>query len=227
MSNRPRYSVLAILLFGAANALLAQAQMKGDKPATASIAGRVTFDNRPLSGVTVTLESPLNLGEGVMDTRRRPVTTKTDGEGRYRLSGIAAGYYLVWPRAMAYAMPTEGLSGRAGKTVNLSDGEQVEGVDFALAPGGVITGKITDHLSRPVIAQRVSLRRYMPNGRTVPFLSPTSGLSMFETDDRGIYRLFGLQAGRYVLSVGDEGAGRTNKVYAQTFYPGVENEKEA
>lgn len=227
MSTRPRQSVLAILLFTVTNALPAQAQMKDDKPPTASITGRVTFDNRPLSGITVTLESPLNLGEGVMDMRRRPVTTKTDGDGRYRLTGIAAGYYLVWPRAMAYTMPSEGLSGRAGKTVNLSDGEQVESVDFALAPGGVITGRITDHLSRPVIEQRVSLQRYTPNGRTIPFLSPTSSLSMFETDDRGIYRLFGLQAGRYVLSVGDEGVGRTNKVYARTYYPGVENEKEA
>jgi hypothetical protein len=175
----------------------------------------------------VALESPINLGVEVMDTQRRPVTTKTDGDGRYRLTGIAAGYYLVWPRAMAYAMPSEGLSGRAGKTVNLSDGEQVEGVDFALAPGGVITGKVTDHLGRPVIAQRMSLRRYTPDGRTTPVLSPTSGLSMFETDDRGIYRLFGLQAGRYILSVGDEGVDRTNKVYARTFYPGAEDEKEA
>lgn len=227
MSTRPRYLVLAILLFGATNALLAQAQIKGDKPATASITGRVTFGNRPLSGVTVTLESPLNLGTGIINTQRAPVTTKTDGEGRYRLTGIAAGYYLVWPRAMAYAMPSEGLSGRAGKTVNLSDGEQVDGVDFALAPGGVITGRITDHLGSPVIAQRVSLRRYAPDGRTTPVLSPTSSLSMFETDDRGIYRLFGLQAGRYILGVGDEGVGRTNKVYARTFYPGVGNEKEA
>lgn len=227
MSTRPRYSVLAFLLFGATNALLAQAQMKDDKPATASITGRVTFDNRPLSGVTVTLESPLTLGLGIMNTQRPPVTAKTDGDGRYRLTGIAAGYYLIWPRAMSYAMPSEGISGHAGKTVSLSDGEQVEGVDFALAPGGVITGKITDSLSRPVIAQRVSLRRYTSDGRTTPVFPPTSGLSMFDTDDRGIYRVFGLQAGRYILSVGDEGVGRTNKVYARTFYPGVENEKEA
>jgi hypothetical protein len=218
---------LAILLFTVTNALLAQAQMKDDKPATASITGRVTFDNRPLSGVTVTLESPLNLGTGITNTQRPPVTAKTDSDGRYRLTGIAAGYYLVWPRAMAYAMPSEGISGHAGKTVNLSDGEQAEGVDFALAPGGVITGKITDHLGRPVIAQRMSLRRYTPDGRTTPVLSPTSSLSMFETDDRGIYRLFGLQAGRYILSVGYEGVDRTNKVYARTFYPGAEDEKEA
>src|SRR5262245_12203980 len=96
MSTRPRHSVLAILLFTVTNALLAQSQMKDDKPATASITGRVTFDNRPLSGVTVTLESPLNLGTGITNTQRPPVTAKTDSDGRYRLTGIAAGYYLVW-----------------------------------------------------------------------------------------------------------------------------------
>jgi hypothetical protein len=227
MSTRPLYSVLAILFFTVTNALLTQAQVKDDKPATASITGRVTFNNQPLSGVTVALESPLNLGTGITNTQRPPVAAKTDRNGRYHLTGIAAGYYLVWPRAMAYAMPSEGLSGRAGKTVNLSDGEQVEGVDFALMKGGVITGRITDHLGRPAIAHQVSLRQYTPNNRTAPVFSPTSSLSMFETDDRGIYRLFGLQSGRYTLSVGDEGIGRTNKVYARTFYPGVKDEKEA
>jgi hypothetical protein len=227
LTTRPRYSVLAILLFIAPNALLAHAQINEDKPATASVTGRVTFDNQPLSGVTVALEAPMNLGSGALNTQRPPVTAKTDSNGFYRLTGIAAGYYLVWPRAMAYVMPSEGVSGRAGKTVNLSDGEQVEAVDFALAPGGVITGKITDHLGGPVIAQRVSLRRYTADNRTAPVLSPTSGQSMFETDDRGIYRLFGLQAGLYILSVGAEGVSRTNKAYARTFYPGVNDEKEA
>jgi hypothetical protein len=137
MSTRPRYSVLAILALTVTNVLLAQERMKEEKPATASITGRVTFDNKPLSGVTVTLESPWSVEVGLEDTRRRPVTTKNDRDGRYRLTGIVAGYYLVWPRAMAYAMPSEGISGRAGKTINISDGEQVEGLDFALAPGGV------------------------------------------------------------------------------------------
>ena len=105
MFRRYSYSVLAILLFFPANALLAQERMKYDKPAAASIMGRVTFNNYPLPDITVALESPLNLGTGAPNTQRSPVTAKTDADGRYRLTGIAAGYYLLWPRSMAYAMP--------------------------------------------------------------------------------------------------------------------------
>ena len=197
------------------------------KSANASIAGRVIFDNQPLSGVTVTLEFPLNRQEQKDSTFPRPFTAKTDANGNYRITGIPEGYYLVWPRTMAYVMPIEAVSGRAGKTVTVSDGEVVEGVDFNLVRGGVITGKVTDYLGNPVIAQRIRIQRYSPEGKNVPFLSPLTNTAMFETDDRGVYRLFGLEAGRYIVSMGDDAWGRSEKAYARIFYPGVRNEREA
>lgn len=203
-----------------------------DKPATASITGRITFDKQPLSGVTVVLETG-SMTSVPQASARRPVSAKTDGDGRYRLVGIAAGEYLVSPRALAYVLPVDTFTARIGKNVSLSDGEQLEGIDFTLVKGGVIAGRITDHLDRPVIGQRVNLRRMAAQGNamSVPFSSVN--FYMFETDDRGMYRLFGLQAGRYTLSVG-EGAGqgsmslgRTGKYYPLTFYPDARNEKEA
>jgi hypothetical protein len=203
-----------------------------DKPATASITGRITFKNQPLPGVTVTLESGGVRGIAPASARR-PVTAKTDQDGRYRLLGIAAGEYLVSPRALAYVLPAEGWTGRPGKNVNIGDGEQIENIDFTLVKGGVIAGRITDHLERPVIQQRVNLRRFIApeSTTTVPF--SVSGFFMSETDDRGMYRLFGLQAGRYLLSVGEGGEqgvvmiGRTGKFYPRTFYPDAKTEKEA
>jgi len=206
------------------------AQTLTEKPATASITGRITYNNQPVSGVTVVLEdSGVN---GIMqNSQRRPVSAKTDTDGRYRLVGIPAGQYLVSPRALAYVLPTEDSTRRVGKNVTLKDGEQIEDLDFALVKGGVITGKVTDHLDRPVIAQRVNLRRAGAISRVASVPVSPSNLFMFETDDCGIYRLYGLPAGRYTLSVGgDKGfviVKRTDKNYPLTFFPGVSNEEAA
>lgn len=220
--------LFCLLFYSNATALMAQT----DKPATASITGRITFDKQPLPGVTVVLESS-GMSNPLQSSQRRPVSAKTDSEGRYRLVGITAGQYLVSPRALAYVLPVEGMTGRTGKNINLNDGEQIENLDFTLVKGGVIEGKITDHQDRPVIAQRVNLRRIVgaSNTASVPF--STSNFYMFETDDRGVYRLFGLQAGSYVLSVGEGGEqgtislGRTGKFYQRIFYPDARTEKEA
>ncbi|HEX4945142.1 MAG TPA: carboxypeptidase-like regulatory domain-containing protein [Blastocatellia bacterium] len=222
---------LARLLFAAlVCSLVTFAQT--DKPATASITGRITFDKQPLPGVTVVLE-PGSAGMMVQSAARRPVSAKTDAEGRYRLAGIAAGTYIVSPRALAYVMPTENMMGRAGKTINLNDGEQIENMDFTVVKGGVITGRVTDHQDRPVVGQRVQLRRFTTNVNSAPVPFSSMNFTMFETDDRGMYRLFGLPAGRYTLSLGegsDAGMismGRTGKFYPLTFYPNARTEKEA
>lgn len=208
------------------------AQTPTEKPPTASVTGRITLNNQPLPGVTVSLDSGGVFGV-VQAAPRRPVTAKTDSDGRYRLAGIAAGQYLIAPRALAYVLPTEGLTGRVGKNLNLSDGEQIENMDFALVKGGVITGKITDYQDRPVIAQRVNLRQAGADSRAASVSVSSSNYFMFETDDRGVYRLYGLPAGRYTLSVGEGGEqnvvrmGRAGKNYPLTFYPNTRDEKAA
>jgi hypothetical protein len=46
---------------------------------------------------------------------------------------------------------------------------------------------------------------------------------MYQTDDRGVYRIYGLPAGHYKLSAGDEGRGsgvmRAAGYYPRTYYP--------
>lgn len=208
------------------------ANAQTDKPATGSITGRITFDKQPLQGITVALES--SAFTEPMSSNRRPITAKTDGDGRYRLMGVVAGQYVVSPRALSYVMPLDRMTGRAGKNINLSDGEQIENIDFTLVKGGVITGKVVDHLDRPVVAQRVNLKRFVAQGRSDSTPVSSQNFYMYETDDRGIYRLYGLQAGRYTLSIGQGGGGAMivmgpggGKQYPLTFYPNVRTEQEA
>lgn len=192
---------------------------------TASITGRLTHKDQPLPGVIVTVE----IARPSPGTLPETVSAKTDADGRYRLTGLVAGNYVVSPRALAYAVPMDGSSFRPGKTVNLGEGEALENFDFALVKGGVIAGTITDSNGRAVIGQTVQLTRLVENGKVRGVRA--GNYRMHDTDDRGAYRLFGLPAGRYKVSLGEgEGAltmGRVGGFYRLTYYPGVANEAEA
>ncbi len=198
-----------------------------EKPATASITGRITFKEQPLPGVMVTLES----ARRISNAQAPPLSAKTDTDGRYRLTEIAAGQYSVSPRALAYAIPYDGATYRPGKTVTVSDGEALEAVDFALVKGGVLTGTITDYTGRAVIGQNVRLERLNEQNKMSSFR--TGSYRMYNTDDRGAYRLFGLPAGRYRIGLGESSKdgsimiGRAGGYYRLTYYPGVTDEAEA
>jgi protocatechuate 3,4-dioxygenase beta subunit len=147
-----------------------------------------------------------------------------DEEGRYRFKGVAPGSYDVFPAAPALILPKQGRYGQPGKTVMVEVGESTEGVDFALTAGGVITGRVTDAEGRPVVEEAVSLNKAAEQGHTFQFI-PLNYESL-TTDDRGMYRVYGVPAGHYLVSVGaPAGAGRTrgnkSEYYKETFHPGV------
>jgi protocatechuate 3,4-dioxygenase beta subunit len=148
----------------------------------------------------------------------------TDQDGNYRITNVAPGTYDVVPSAPAYVV-TDGNAGR-GKNVVVGEDEEVEGINFSLVRGGVITGKVTDADGRPVIQQQVFLYRagdfLQQQAQQLRQVYPAnSGL----TDDRGIYRFFGLVAGQYKvaagrgegITAGTFGGGRF--MYKQVFHP--------
>jgi protocatechuate 3,4-dioxygenase beta subunit len=108
--------------------------------------------------------------------------------------------------------------------VNLGANEAVEGIDFKLTRGGVITGRVTDAGGLPVIEERISLTQVDENGAAVTKANPVwANYTMYLTDDRGVYRLYGLSPGRYKVSVGQEtgtfSGTRGSKYYQRVFYP--------
>lgn len=214
-------AILLSLLFSLTLVAFAQTE----KPATAFITGRITFKEQPVPGITVTLES----ARPTSNSEQIPISAKTNADGRYSLTGLTAGTYVVSPRALAYVLPVEGGSRRPGKNVSLSDGETLENLDFALVKGGVISGTITDYTGRPVIGHRVRVKRLI-EGQPVRDFTYGS-YRMYDTDDRGTYRLFGLSAGRYKVGLGDDKEtlviGRAGGYYRLTYYPGVTDEAEA
>jgi uncharacterized protein (DUF2141 family) len=148
-----------------------------------------------------------------------PQRVVTDQDGNYKIANLIAGSYQVTPSAPAYVFTD---NNQRQRSIIVGDGENVENIDFALVRGGVITGRITDADSRPVIQQQVKLFRVdqsTGNNRPSIYASSTSF-----TDDRGIYRAYGITPGRYTVSVGrgelsPGGFSSSRSTYKEVFYP--------
>ena len=181
------------------------------KNADATISGKVTIKGKPAAGVVVGLR--------LSEPRQFDSTFKaaSDQEGKYRIANVPSGNYYVAPVAPAFVISDVNKSG--GQSLVIAEGDNVEGIDFDLVKGGVITGKVTDTEGHPIVEEQVSLLSadYPRSGPS--FHVPGS----FQTDDRGIYRMFGLRPGRYKVSVGEEsvyrGVGGRRHSLPITFYP--------
>jgi hypothetical protein len=178
-----------------------------------SISGRVTVGGKSAAGVAVAAFG------GDIYPRRTAAQTTTDAEGRYRLFGLAAATYQVTALTPTFVTPgpNENYPYNPGKTIFLSAGEAAEDVDFKLVRGVVITGRVTDEDGKPVIEERINLEAVGPMQMAPYFNGP-----MYQTDDRGIYRIYGLPVGRYRVSAGRDNNGfgvmGSRGGFQQTFY---------
>ena len=208
-STRKTLCLLVVL----STAICVQAQTSTQKVGTASISGKVTIKGKPAVGVIVVAGSPEELRTSTSPLHR----TRTDETGSYRLRNLSAGTYEI-------STFTPALVSDDMRSVVLSEGEQVEDINLALAPGGVIAGKITDSEGKPLIAQYVKIT---PVFDSAPMpLRPQMLERLFMdnlTDDRGLYRVFGLPPGKYRVSVGESGGGSRGpqQHFAETFFPSV------
>jgi Carboxypeptidase regulatory-like domain len=210
--------------------VVARAQSAATNKALATIAGRVTLDGAGAPGAHVMLKPYVNdiPARSNFGVEQPPAPgAVTDAEGRYRITDVAPGAYRVSVFAPAYAVEGERDSFRPGKTINLADGDNAEGIDFALARGAVITGKVTDDKDRPVIAAPVIAYKFDADGdrQRLNLFDPM--YMRWETDDRGVYRIFGLEAGRYLVVAESDSVGRTGYGYHRTFHPDAAEEAQA
>lgn len=215
---------LLSLLFVCATCI---AQTPAAVPSNASVSGRVTIGGKAAEGITVVAEANISAFEN-----RTVAKTTTNNEGEYQLTGLAAGRFTVTPIARAFVVAAGGTFKQPGQTVNVAENESVTKIDFALVRGGVITGRITDLEGHPIIGEKVNVVAKGDTGESRP-------ASIFpgrknQTDDRGVYRIYGLSPGSYRVSVGQAASGGGVNImgmgtsqYTKTFYPGVAEESKA
>lgn len=120
----------------------------------------------------------------------------TDDSGRYTFTALPAGRYNLSASRPGYISATYGQRqpGRPGTQIQLADGQKFR-ADLQIPKGSVITGTVLDEHGEPAPQTSVRVMRYVNvNGeRTL------QGRNAATTDDRGIYRIFGLMPGEYVV----------------------------
>jgi len=221
MSSLPRYAIVVALALSCAGfRTAASSQTKTQKKTpTGSVSGRITIHGKGAPEIIVGIRNS--------DFSPQPapaLKATTDQDGNYRITDIPAGNYQVSPMAPAYVVSDLVWSRARGKTLLLAEGEDVQGIDFSLVRGGVIAGKVTDVDGRPIIEERLTI---VPEDPTNPRgqMFPPVIAGVFQTDDHGIYRIYGITPGRYKISVGvgnEEFSSNVRlgrAVYKRTFYP--------
>lgn len=204
-------------------------------PPTGVIRGRVTAQDTgaPIARATVMLSSSAirrNPGEG-------PVVAATDADGRYEFTGLPAGEYfltarpsefrpLYLPLALGQDRPSLPGRGRRPQAVRLADGGVHEEANFALWRAFAVEGRILDEFGEPMAGVPVRPRLA---GTNQPI--PTAGPYQFVSDDRGLYRVYGLPPGSYLLCASPRQFGPMNvdirERYIETCHPAAPADTDA
>jgi hypothetical protein len=163
---------------------------------TATISGVVRADEpqgRPLRRVTVALQAA---------DLRAPIAAVTDDDGRFVLRGVVAGHYTVMASRPGYVNTILGAKTGSilGAPIAVADGQDVSGLTIRMPRGSVITGAVRYASGRPASNVQVQVSPVKTvDGRRRTRL--TTGLNVVSTDDRGVYRHFGLPPGDYLVQL--------------------------
>jgi uncharacterized GH25 family protein len=214
-------AILALTLIGS---LPFEFTTEARSQGAASVSGRVTIKGEPAKGIKVFLQPQRTTESGTNETT---MSAKTNENGYFRITGLPAGRYTPISLTPGYIMPkgrTDYTMAR-GAEFDIAEGEVIENLDIELIPGGVITGRVTDSNGRPLVEEQVQLWYIYKNG-TLQEWSTRLLRRMLTTDDRGVYRVFGLPKGRYILSAGGYSKGEDGFVQ-KTYHPDVTDKSQA
>ncbi len=153
-----------------------------------SITGKVVNERgEPLANAKVSVQA-------VGSARSRAHAAVTDRDGTFRVEGLEPVPYQINVWMPAYISQTSETDESREKQYHAGDS-----VSFVLIKGGVITGTVTNAAGNPVIGVQISAR--MIRGSNDRRFGRGSE-SRVNTDDRGVYRIYGLATGTYIVFAG-------------------------
>jgi hypothetical protein len=160
-------------------------------PSGTGVISGVVVDARtgaPLTDAMVTLT-----GRGIGALRQL-----SDAKGRFIFSQLVAGDYVSLRAAKpGYFDGAYGARDGKSQPVTLADGQWLQDLRVELVRPGVIGGTVVDERGEPIVGAYVrALAQLTVAGAPHVAVGPSA-----KTDDRGMYRLAGLSAGRYVVEV--------------------------
>ncbi len=160
---------------------------------TGVITGRVvTEDGAGAPNVPVTLSAVTSEPRATTGVRQEQAVT--DEDGNFKFTGLA-------PRV--YNLGVFGAKGYVSQPLTASERSRGryyragDHVTITLIRGGVITGKVTTSTGEPMIGVQVSVVM-VKDFEGNPVMQQFGGRAR-STDDRGVYRLYGLPPGTYVV----------------------------
>jgi uncharacterized protein (DUF2141 family) len=184
-----RLAVVGLLCLMPPLGALAQTRDSSPARATAVLSGVVVSDEqdpRPVRRVRVTCTG----GDA-------SATAITDDRGRFQFPGLRAGRYTVSATKDAWVPTSYGAKRpmRPGSAIPIADGQHAE-IVIKMLRGSVVTGVVLDHANQPAPQTSVNAMRYvMQNGERRLATAGAGGV----TDDRGVYRIYSLPPGEYVI----------------------------
>ncbi len=130
---------------------------------TTTIRGRVMTTDRPAQAIRRALVKATSTA----DSRQWRAAT-TDAAGRYEILNLRPGRYtlIVYKATFITRSFGQRAADEPGKTIDVTDGQVLEGVDVALPRAAAILGRVTDERGEPlesVIASAWQIR--FVNGR--------------------------------------------------------------
>jgi len=122
----------------------------------------------------------------------------TDDNGVYEFTELPAGRYTINASKSGYIQLSYGQRRplQAGTPLQLLDGQQLRNIDFALPKGGVIAGRVADETGDVMPGVAVQVLRYQSQQGERRAVATGQA----QTDDRGVYRIWGLNPGNYYVS---------------------------
>jgi hypothetical protein len=167
---------------------------------TSVVSGAVLLDDgsqQPVRHARVTLRST--------ETRAERTST-TDDMGRFTIAAVPAGHYTVLAQKPAYVTVYYGSKhpGRGpGTALTVGDGQVISDLSVKIPRGSVITGRVFDDFGAPVPNALIRVLQYRSVGgeQTLQPVATPGSPSSTQTDDRGVYRVYGLTPGSYVVSI--------------------------
>lgn len=172
---------------------------------TGAIKGRVVNESgQPLANVSVSVRAYGAIGQSRITT--------SDSDGNFKVGDLDPVGYLVTASAPSYTTPPRDPNNPQVTYYRVGDSVRLE-----LVKGGVITGIVTKPSGEPIVAVRVRAQMIRDANGLPPRYWPV--INERTTDDRGVYRIYGLVPGTYVVSAGGGASLRFNRTAYDTDAP--------
>lgn len=165
-------------------------QTESTAPRLGSVSGAVSKarTSEPVKNALITLEA--------QDPSAANYRAVTDENGRFNVSAVRPGKYIVTARKSGFSFQIYG-NGSAPTILSLRESEQLRDINLRLFEPAVISGHVTDEDGDPVRDAEVSALASRQMGSSKKMVS----VARSKTDDRGDFRIAGLQPGQYAVKV--------------------------